>query len=323
MAKKGQHNSPKTEFKKGHIPWDKGTKGVVVSGMKGKHHSEESRKKISLANKGKPSWIKGKHHTEEAKMKNRLANLGKIPWIKGKHLSEEHKRKLSESHKGKVPWIAGKHHTEEAKRKMGLTHKGKPSPWKGKHPTPETLKRLSESHKGIIAGMLGKHFSEETKRKMSEIHNKRLSNPEEMKRQGKVSRKTILRLYASGAFPKQENTKPERQIKEELLKRGYKEGTDFIHQYKFMNKFMCDFCFPQQKVIIEAYGDFWHCNPKKYPIPIYSYQIKDVNKDKAKEAYIRKVDNGSWTLLIFWEFDINKDVSKCVDKIEEALRKKV
>ena len=38
-------------------------------GMKGKHHSEETKKRWSIIRKGMPSAFKGKHHTEEAKRK--------------------------------------------------------------------------------------------------------------------------------------------------------------------------------------------------------------------------------------------------------------
>jgi hypothetical protein len=70
-----------TQFKKGTIPWNKGTKGICISNSgsfkKGKHsslttelkkgnrlrlgkkHSELSKKKISDSKKGKPSWNKG------------------------------------------------------------------------------------------------------------------------------------------------------------------------------------------------------------------------------------------------------------------------
>lgn len=87
---------------------------------------------------------------------------------------------------------------------------------------------------------------------------------------------------------------------------------------------MCDFCFPKQKIVVEVYGDFWHANPKKYPVGsnLHKHQIKDINKDKAKEAYITKVDNNSWTYLVLWENDIKKDAIKCVDIIEEVLKKK-
>lgn len=162
----------------------------------------------------------------------------------------------------------------------------------------------------------------EVRKKFLEANIKRYQNPISLKKIKEQSKKTILGLFASGKFPKQTNTKPERMIKAELIRRGYKEGEDFFHQYKFMNKFMLDFCFPKQKVIVEAYGDFWHCNPAIYPGPIHPHQKKGIGRDKSKEAYIRKVDNGSWDLIIIWESDIKKDVSKCVDKIEEILKKK-
>ena len=79
---------------------------------------------------------------------------------------------------------------------------------------------------------------------------------------------------------------------------------------------MCDFCFPAQKLIIEADGDFWHCNPKKYPSgATHPHQVKGINKDKAKSAYIKKVDDGSWTLIRLWESDIEENVVECIDNV--------
>lgn len=71
--------------------------------------SEETREKMSKANKGNQKWL-GKHHTEETKKKLSEAN-------KGKHLTEETRKKMSEAAKGNQKWL-GKHHSEEAKQKM-------------------------------------------------------------------------------------------------------------------------------------------------------------------------------------------------------------
>lgn len=83
-----------------------GTSGYTYS------HSEETKMKISEANKSKQSWMKGKHHTEETK------------------------RKLSESHKGIK-------HTEEAKKKMSEARKGRII-------SEEWRKKISETTKGKV-----------------------------------------------------------------------------------------------------------------------------------------------------------------------------
>lgn len=349
-----------SEFFKGRIPWNKGTKGLVNSWNKGKKglqvawnkgktgiYSEETRRKIGLASKGKrlseehkrkiSSSLVGREVSKKTREKISLANKGKPAWSKGLKTgqiawnrgiprSEETIRKIKEA-------TTGKKRSEETKKRISLAKKGTKAWNKGKkmpeisgekHPmfgkthSEKSKLQMSESHKKQMA-------NPKFRKKLSEIHKQRLSNPEEMKRQIEVSRRTLLKLYESGAFPKQTNTKIERDIKDELLKRGYKEGIDFIHQYKFMNKFMCDFCFPEQKVIVEAYGDFWHCNPDKYPsgCKIHPHQIKGLKRDKAKEAYIKKVDNGSWTYLVLWESDIKENLTKCVDKIEEIEKSQI
>lgn len=133
-------------------------------------------------------------------------------------------------------------------------------------------------------------------------------------------RRKILRQYEAGVFPRQSNTNIERLVKEELLKRGYKEGRDFLHQFKFYDKFMCDFVFPKQRVVVECDGDFWHANPSKYAgKPLKQAQKRTLGMDKSKDAYIKKVDDGSWTLVHLWESDIKKEVKACVDKIEKVL----
>lgn len=44
---------------------------------------------------------KGKHCSDETKKKLSDAHKGQIAWNKGKKLSEEHKKKISEANKGK------------------------------------------------------------------------------------------------------------------------------------------------------------------------------------------------------------------------------
>jgi hypothetical protein len=99
------------------------------------------REKMSKSNKGKIPWIKGKHHSEETRLKMSLKKINKRPLhLFGYKHTEETKRRISKSNKGKIPWIKGKHHSEETRLKMSMSKIGKPSNMKGKK-SPWTTKR--------------------------------------------------------------------------------------------------------------------------------------------------------------------------------------
>ena len=77
------------------------------SGMKGKHHSAETRKKMSESNNGENNPRFGKHHSAEARKKiseamkgDKNPRFGKPAWNKGKQHSAEARKKMSESKKG-------------------------------------------------------------------------------------------------------------------------------------------------------------------------------------------------------------------------------
>ena len=117
----------------------------------GKPLSEDTRRKLSEANKGKPSWMKGKHHSEESCKKISEAK-------KGKHLSAESRKKISEAKKGennprfgKPAWNKGKHLSEETRTKLSEANNGK-------HHSEETRKKISEANKGKNHWTKGTHW---------------------------------------------------------------------------------------------------------------------------------------------------------------------
>lgn len=89
-TKKLKHSG---QFKKGFLPWNKGTKGLVKSTkpMLGKKHSEETKRKMSESRKGHNR--RGWKVKEDAKSK-----------IKGRKLSEETKIKMGLAHSKEKHW---------------------------------------------------------------------------------------------------------------------------------------------------------------------------------------------------------------------------
>ena len=130
------------------------TKRKIAEGNKGKCVSEATRKKISLAHKGKK-------HSPEVIEKMREVH-------KKEHLSDETRKKMSLSHRGKQ-------HTEAYKRKMSEFMKGENNPNFGKFGkehqrygvkhTPEAIEKMRAAKVGN-KNFLGHHHSEETREKI-------------------------------------------------------------------------------------------------------------------------------------------------------------
>ncbi len=112
-------------------------------------------------------WNKGISPSDETKKKMSEAAKGRIPWNKGVPMSEETKLKLSESLSGQVPWNKGKVGAQEAWNKgmVGVSEETRAkmsaakTGVKRKPYTEETRQKLSKAN-------LGKILSDETKEKI-------------------------------------------------------------------------------------------------------------------------------------------------------------
>ena len=116
---------------------------VGGDGNTGLKHTEETKRKISKANKGNT-------HSEETRKKMSESS-------KGIFHSEETKKKMSESKKGENNPNYGKTFSKEHKKKISES-------LKGHNTSEETKRKISESNKGNT-------HSEESKQKMSEDRN--------------------------------------------------------------------------------------------------------------------------------------------------------
>jgi len=115
MPKGYRKDGSKLGFQKGHIFTKEETNKIIITRKKNNSYkqSEATKKKISIANKGK-------HFSPSTEFKKR------------RKLTKEFKNKISLSLMGKNNPLFGKHHSQEAKIKMSLAKKGKPSHKKGK-----------------------------------------------------------------------------------------------------------------------------------------------------------------------------------------------
>ena len=86
----------------------------------GYKHTEDAKRRISQAEKGRPSPMKGKRHTDEtkAKISYSLKHTTK-PRRKGFHLSEETRKKISEKNKGIKKPKSREHAMKISKAKLG------------------------------------------------------------------------------------------------------------------------------------------------------------------------------------------------------------
>ncbi len=122
--------------------------------------SEETRKRISEAGKGRVFSEEHRRRKSEAQVGRRLSEETKAKIAAahtGKKLSDEHKRKVSEAGKGRTM-------PQDARDRISKANKGKKF-------TAEHLANLSAAHKGYVP-------SEETKRKLSEKFKGRERTPD-------------------------------------------------------------------------------------------------------------------------------------------------
>lgn len=168
-AKRSLNQSGKNSPRYGKHHTDE-AKHKMSKSQKGHSVSPTTRRKISIANKGKrhinrkyspemKSHFKdsytgrnrygennpfyGKHHTDETKQKISNANKGRLSGdshpMYGKHHTEESRLKMSESAKNRPPM------SDETKFKIGNASRGRPNAMKGKHITDKTKENIRKA----------------------------------------------------------------------------------------------------------------------------------------------------------------------------------
>ena len=312
----------------------------------GKHHSEETKRKISLALKRKWKDIEykkrirlkmrlshlGKHHSEETKRKIGLSNLGerngmyksgKNNPMYGKHHSEETKRKISLSKKGYK-------YSKEVKKNYG---KGAKKRWADPEYKQNQIKSIREKVIPQLRGRKGKKHTKETKEKMRKALKKRWTNLEYRKKMSlkvkerwknpeykkKMSKKFSEARIKNWKDPKYVDKilksfkfKPNKP--EKFLIKLMKEnnlpfnyvGDGAIWFRGINHSFNPDFISKNPKHIIELFGDYWHNLP--------DYKKRDIKRLNTYSKY-------GYKTLIIWEHEL-REPNKVINKIKEFISEK-
>lgn len=180
-----------------------------------KSHNNETKKKISIANKGQKrgpcpeerrnkisNSHKGKkipqeqiekmratkkaNFTEEERERLRKMAIGRVPWNKGGGCyTPEQTKRMSDASKGRRAWNKGVPMPEEQKEKIRVINKGKIPPNKGKPCSAEQKKKQSEIMKKKYID------NPEMKKRIAETHKGRKQSEETKKKRSESMKVTL------------------------------------------------------------------------------------------------------------------------------------
>lgn len=114
------------------------------------------------------------------------------------------------------------------------------------------------------------------------------------------------------------NTKIDLKMKEMLQENKIKSE---MYPKMFGNP---DFVLKNKKIIIFCDGDFWHgykYYEKKRPAKKF-WRDKIETNMKRDIRITRKLRRDGWSVLRFWEHDIEKNLDKCMRKIERKFKER-
>jgi DNA mismatch endonuclease (patch repair protein) len=205
----------------------------------------------------------------------------------GHGVTEETRRKISDSRRGTPAWNKG---LKGSTRASSTSFKKGIVPWnknvKGVMPTPWNKGRkesLSETARQKIV------LAHKGKTPWNKGKHPYLERPE--------TRKKIAAARLQQVFPSKDTT-IERILQDELRS----QNIPFTTHYPITGQ--PDIAFPQERVAVFCDGDYWHNLPNQ--------RIKD-------EQHNRLLELAGWTVLRFWEHEIETDALSCVERVKETL----
>ena len=193
--------------------------------------------------------------------------------------------------------------------------KGIGNPFYGKKHSTETKRNISESRKGKAIGKDNAMSKYEHRKKVSEGLKKSWGSGKLEETRKKMS-EVLKNTRRSGKIKSVNKSKKEIEICKSLVDLGY----IVIPSFKIDTK-ICDIFLPKLNLIIEYFGDYWHCNPNKYSSDYLNVKKGLIAKeiweyDKSKLELIKSY---GYNIEVIWESDLklNKDeLIKIINKYD-------
>lgn len=85
-----------------------------------------------------------------------------------------------------------------------------------------------------------------------------------------------------------------------------------------------DFVHRRKRIIIYCDGDFWHgykYEERKKPAKKF-WRDKIENNMRRDRRYARKLRREGWSVLRFWEHDIDRNPEKCMGRIQRKFKER-
>lgn len=272
----------------------------------GKKMSNETKNKISKANKGKENHLKNKTYKEyfgEKKSKNIREKMSNS--LKKFHKNNEYIHWTEKKDKNEIDEIY-KTHSKKLKIKyqngeMESFIKGKTFEEYYGDEAKNIKNKISNTRKEKIAsGKIKKSWNEG----LTKENDARILKASKKMSKNWLSEKRMKHLKT--IFSK---------LEENFINLLQENNIDFKRQKRLDGK-CYDFYIPKNNLLIEVDGDWHHCNPNLNILPKHDMQKRNIKNDKLKNEIAKKYD---YKLIRFWEHDIKNNI----DQVKQQLFKEL
>lgn len=82
-----------------------------------------------------------------------------------------------------------------------------------------------------------------------------------------------------------------------------------------------DLAWPGKRIAVFVDGAFWHGHPDYYWGQSGTFWDDKISRNRSRDERVNAelVDLG-WTVLRFWDFEVERDLDECVHRVAAALR---